>query len=409
MARRREVLKVRTLGSLKRPGLYADGAGLYLQVGEGGARSWVYRYMLNRRAHMMGLGSALIFTLAEARERVAEQRKLRAEGIDPIEHRDAHKAAKALEAAKSKTFGECAKAYITAHRSGWRNPKHAAQWQSTIDTYCTPIAKLAVQNIDAALVVRVLEPIWTEKPETASRLRGRMERILDWAKVRGYRHGENPARWRGHLDKLLPAGKRRQRVKPHAALPFDEIGAFMRELRKQDGIGARALEFTILTAARTGETIGAKWAELDLDAAIWAIPAERMKGHRWHRVPLSGTALAVLRELPKGEGDDYVFPSLRSRKALSNMAMLQLLKRMGRGDLTVHGFRSSFRDWASERTNFSREVCEMALAHVIEDQTEAAYRRGDLFEKRQRLMAEWAKFIDQPVKSKVVAIGARAA
>jgi integrase len=398
----RERLKLRTLGRLKAPGYYADGAGLYLQIGKTGARSWIFRYMLNGRAREMGLGPEHIFSLAEARERAAEARKLRSQGTDPIEHRHAQKAAKALEAAKSKTFSECAAAYIAAHRSSWRNPKHAAQWTATIATYCKPIAELPIQGVDVGQVLKALEPIWTEKPETANRLRGRIEHILDWARVRGYRQGENPARWRGTLDKLLPDGKRRQRIKHHAALAYVEAGTFMKDLRAEDGTAARALEFTTLTAARTGETIGARWLELDLDLAIWIVPAERMKGHREHRVPLSPAAVRVLRALPRD--GQYVFPGRSPKKPLSNMAMLKLLGRMGRGDLTTHGFRSTFRDWAAERTNFPNHVVEMALAHAISDATEASYRRGDLFEKRRRLMAGWASYLNAAEVGKVAPI-----
>ncbi len=256
-------------------------------------------------------------------------------------------------------------------------------------------------------MLKALEPIWTEKPETANRLRGRIEHILDWARVRGYRQGENPARWRGTLDKLLPDGKRRQRIKHHAALAYAEAGAFMKDLRAEDGTAARALEFTTLTAARTGETIGARWLELDLDAAMWIVPAERMKGHREHRVPLSPVAVRVLRALPR-EGE-YVFPGRSPKKPLSNMAMLKLLGRMGRGDLTTHGFRSTFRDWAAERTNFPNHVVEMALAHAISDPTEASYRRGDLFEKRRKLMDAWASYVDMPASAKVTQIRKTAA
>ena len=254
---------------------------------------------------------------------------------------------------------------------------------------------LPVQSVDTGLVLRVLEPIWTEKPETASRVRGRIESVLDWAKSRGYRAGDNPARWRGHMDNLLPALSKRRNVRHHPALPFDRMGEFMAELRAQEGTAARALEFLILTAGRTGEVIGARPGEFDLRAALWTVPAGRMKAGKEHRVPLSPRAVAIIRELEKAHGGKYVFPGQKDGAPLSNMAMLELLKRNNRSDLTVHGFRSTFRDWAAERTNYPREVCEMALAHALTDQVEAAYRRGDLFTKRAKLMREWAAYCDQ--------------
>lgn len=397
MARRIDRLSVKTIASKKQPGYYADGGGLYLQVSSAGSKSWVFRYMLAGKAREMGLGSLREVSLAKAREDAAKYRKLRRDHIDPIEARDTEKARKALEKARSITFSQCAAAYVKAHRTGWKNAKHASQWENTIDTYCKPvIGALPVQSVDTGLIMKVLEPMWAEKPETATRLRARIERILDWATVRGYRAGENPARWRGYLDKLLPTLKKKLRVKHHPALPFDEMPDFMTKLRAQEGVSARALEFTILTAARTGEAIGASWPEVDLNATVWAIPASRTKTHREHRVPLSPRAVTLLRALQDTRQGDFVFPGKKEDTPLSNMAMLELLKRMGRGDLTVHGFRSTFRDWAAERTNYPREVAEMALAHVVSDQTEAAYRRGDLFDKRRRLMNEWAKYCETP-------------
>jgi integrase len=293
------------------------------------------------------------------------------------------------------TFKESAAMYVASHRAGWRNPKHAAQWQATLATYAEPvIGGLSVQAIDTALVLKVLEPIWTTKPETAGRVRGRIESILDWAKARGYRAGENPARWRGHLDKLLPGRSKVRRVEHHAALPYAELPGFLVSLREQEGIAARALEFAILTAARTGEVIGARWSEMDLVGKNWTLPAARMKAGREHRVPLSDRALAILREMqPHRQAEDaFVFPGGKNRRPLSNMAFLMLLRRMGRGDVTVHGFRSSFRDWAAERTKFPAEVAEMALAHTVSDKTVAAYNRSDLYERRRRLMAAWTTF-----------------
>jgi integrase len=380
---------------LKTPGMYADGAGLYLQVSGDGptriAKSWIYRYTLNGRAREMGLGPLSAFGLAEARERAAEQRRLKYEGIDPIDARRAKRVQASLDAAKALTFRECAERYVAAHRAGWRNSKHAAQWSATLATYVDPvIGSLPVQTVDTALVLKILEPMWTKKSETAGRIRGRIEAILDWATARAYRQGENPARWRGHLDKLLPARGRVCKVKHHAALPYDKLPDFMKALRLQSGVAARALEFLILTAARTGEVIAARAAEID--GSVWTIPAERMKGGKEHRVPLSAPALAIVERIKAEHGDVYLFSGAKPGKPLSNMTMLALIERMDRGDLTAHGFRSTFRDWAAERTDFPREVAEMALAHTIGSKVEAAYRRGDLFDKRIALMDQWAAF-----------------
>jgi integrase len=401
--------------AIRKPGMYADGGGLYLQVSEGGA-SWIYRYMLKGVAREMGLGPLMLFGLKEARLKALDARRLRYEGVDPIEARRAARTQTKLDAARALTFKQCAEAYVKAHRAGWRNAKHAAQWDATLATYVEPvIGSLPVQAVDTALVMKVLEQevpsgggkpatsLWTAKPETASRLRGRIESILDWARVRGYRDGENPARWRGHLDKLLPARAKVRRVTHHAALPYAELPTFMTALRKQTGVAARALEFAILTAARTGETIGARWSEVDLAAKLWTVPASRMKAGKEHRVPLNERAIAILEEMKPlsdvgsgGERPDqteaYLFPGGRHGQPLSNMAFLMLLRRMKRDDLTAHGFRSTFRDWAAERTNFPSEVAEMALAHTFSSKVEQAYRRGDLFERRRRMMAAWATF-----------------
>jgi integrase len=364
--------------------LYADGGGLYLRADPSGAKSWVFRYAIAGRQRDFGLGSAADFSLAEARDRALASRKLVADGQDPIEAKATRRRAAAVASATAMTFQACAEAYIAAHRAGWRNPRHAAQWPSTLETYVFPVfGSLPVQSVDVGLVMKALEPIWQVKPETASRVRGRIEAVLDWATARGYRQGENPARWRGHLENLLPKKSKVRRIEHHAALPYAEIAGFMAELRERDGITARALEFTVLTAARTGEVIGALWAEIDLQSRLWTIPAERMKAGREHRVPLSEAAMVVLSRL-KREGD-RVFP-------ISNMSMLMLLRHMGRDDLTVHGFRSAFSDWCAEQTNVPSEVREMALAHAVGDKVEAAYRRGDLFEKRRQLAEAWARF-----------------
>jgi integrase len=377
-------------------GYLSDGGGLYLQISASGAKSWVFRYRDAGRLRELGLGAAHTFTLAEARKRATDQRKLRADNIDPIEHRHAQRSKAKLDGAKAMTFRQCAEAYIDAHRKSWKNDKHAVQWPTTLATYAYPIfGDLPVQSIDVALVTKALEPIWRDKTETASRVRGRIEAVLDWATVRGYRHGDNPARWRGHLDKLLPARAKVKRVEHHAALPYAEIGSFMAQLREQDGMSGLALQFLILTATRTSEVLNATWPEIDLGAALWTVPADRMKAGREHRVPLSKPALALLREL-NVHRSDLVFPSAKPSRPLSNMAMLKLLERMGRPNLTVHGFRSTFRDWAAERTNFPREVAEHALAHSLPDKVEAAYRRGDLFEKRRSLMEAWARHCWQP-------------
>ncbi len=378
----------------KKPGLYNDGAGLCLRVSSPTARSWVLRYMLDGKAREMGLGPYPDFSLAEARVAASEARKLKARGEDPIEAREALLSQQRAEAARSVTFRHCSKAYIGARADGWKNAKTKAQWEAALEAYAMPIiGDLPVQAIDVALVHKVLEPIWSNKTETASRVRGRVEAILDWAKVRGYRQGDNPARWKGHLENLFPRRSKVQKVEHHAALPYVEMGAFMADLKAQEGTGALALQFTILTAARTGEAIGARWSEINMDAGVWTIPGARMKAGREHRVPLSKATLSILRTRQKsGERSVFVFPGGKRGKAISNMAMLQTLRRMERDDLTVHGFRSTFRDWAEERTAFTGTVSEAALAHVVGDKVEAAYRRGDLFEKRRRLMDAWATY-----------------
>ena len=395
MARAIEKLTALRVEKERRPGMYCDGGGLYLRVTNDGAKNWVFRFMLNGRARWMGMGPLHTVNLAEARKRAGEHRLRRHDGIDPIEARRAEKRRAQLDAAKAVTFKECAEAYIKAHRAGWRNGKHAAQWEATLSTYADPVmGGLSVQAIDNVLVLKVLEPIWTTKPETAGRVRGRIESILDWAKVRGYRVGENPARWRGHLDKLLPARGKVRRVEHHAALPYAELPGFLVALREQEGIGARAVEFAILTAARTGETIGAHWNEINLLEKTWTIPAARMKAGREHRVPLSPRTLGILEEMQahRHADDGFVFPGGKLGKPLSNMAFLMLLRRMDRDDLTAHGFRATFKTWASDRTGFQNEIVEAALAHVVGCKVEHAYRRGDMFEKRRRLMQQWATF-----------------
>ena len=396
----------RTLGKLtpvavrnaSRRGYYSDGGGLYLQVGTSGAKSWVFRYKVGSKLYEMGLGALRTVGLAEARTRARRCREQRLDGLDPLTVRKTARMQAKLDAAKSMTFVACAEGYINAHKSAWRNAKHRDQWSNTLSAYVEPVfGALPVQAVDTALVMKAIEPIWSEKPETASRVRGRIEVILDWATARGYRHGENPARWRGHLDKLLPKKSKVRRVEHHAALPYAEIGAFMVALRQQEGVAARGLEFAILIAARTGEVIGAHWDEFDLAARLWTVPAERMKAGKVHRVPLSDAALAIVEKMAEIRHSDFVFSGGKAGHPLSNMAFLMLLRRMGRGDLTAHGFRSSFRDWAAERTSFPPEVAEMALAHTISNNVEAAYRRGDLFQKRRQLSDAWAKFCATPL------------
>ncbi|MBL1258003.1 site-specific integrase [Methylocystis sp. Sn-Cys] len=387
-------------------GYHCDGDSLYLQVTQGGDgslnRSWLVRYATgeikmsasgkSRRAErQMGLGPYPRVSLKEAREKAQEALRLTASGQDPVEAKRASKSSAALANAKAMSFAECAEAYIRSHEHGWRNDKHRAQSRNTLATYAHPaIGPLPVAGIDVGLVLKVLEPIWVSKPETASRLRGRIEAILDWARARGFREGENPARWRGHLDKLLPARSKIRRVEHHAALPYSAIPSFMGELHERDATAARALEFTILTAARTGEVIGVTWDEIDLRERVWTIPASRMKGGRQHRVPLSDAAITILETQAQRREGKFVFSGGNGR-ALSNMALLMLLRRMGL-DVTAHGFRSSFRDWAGDCTHFPREVIEAALAHVVESKVEAAYRRSDAIEKRRKLMDAWARF-----------------
>jgi integrase len=384
----------------KRRGLYGDGGGLFLQVSQGGAKSWVFRFKEAGKLRVMGLGPVHTVSLAEARDRARECRGLRLAGKDPIEERKLVREAARLDAARAITFKECAGGYIAAHSAGWRDAKHAAQWPASLGTYVYPhFGALSVQSVDVGLVMKALEPIWTAKPETASRVRGRVESIIDWATARGYRRGENPARWRGHLENLLPRRSKVRRIEHHAALPYDDIGAFMVELRQQNGVAARALEFAVLTAARTGEVTGARWTEINLAERLWTVSGERMKAGKEHRVPLSDAAMAIVEQMKAIRSGDCVFPGGRRGQPLSGMAMLALIRRMGRGDVTVHGFRSSFRDWCAERTNFASEIAEMALAHVVGNKVEAAYRRGDLFEKRRQLADAWARFCAVPATS----------
>jgi len=378
-----------------KPGRHADGGGLQLLVKDTGARSWVYRFMLKGKSRDIGLGPAGPggISLADARDLATALRLKVKAGIDPLEERQRAEAdAKAAEQAAKVagvTFKAMAETHIAANKESWRNAKHKQQWENTLATYAYPvIGELPVAEIDAPHVLKVLEPIWREVPETASRLRGRIETVLDSAKARGYRQGENPARWRGHLAQILPARTKLSRGH-HKAMPYDAIPAFLGALRAREAVAALALEFVILTAARTGEVIAAEWDEVDLAKALWTVPAERMKAGKEHRVPLSPRAVEILEET-KQLGGKYLFPGAQ-RSKLSGMAMAMLLRRM-KQDVTVHGFRSAFRDWAAECTGYSHEVAEMALAHTIGNAVERAYRRGDLFDKRRRLMVDWATY-----------------
>lgn len=407
-------LTEKRIAKLKEPGRYLDQHGLYLQVMSPDNRSWLLRYDRNGRGERwMGLGPLHTISLEEARERARKARQLLLDGVDPLDARKAQRALeraqRALEAAKAVTFEECAEQYFKFHSPKWKNAKHCAQFLSTLKMYVYPVlGKLPVAAIDKALVLLAIEPIWYTKTETASRVRGRIESVLDFAHTRGYRtNGENPAAWEGNLVHALPARGEIAKVEHHAAMPYADVPAFIAELRKREGVAALALEFAILTAARTGEVIGACWSEIDLGQKTWTVPAGRMKAHREHRVPLSDRALEILRSLPREENNPFVFIGPRWG-GLSNMAMSACLSRMGRDNVTVHGFRSTFRDWAAERTGYPNHVVEMALAHVVGDKVEAAYRRGDLFAKRARLMTEWAKFCatkPAAASAKIVALG----
>jgi integrase len=404
-------LTAKKVEKLKRPGRYGDGHGLYLQVLSPSNRSWLLRFERNGRERWMGLGPLHTFTLKEARERARKARQQLADGIDPLVAKQEQAAQQRLEAAKAMTFGQCVEQYLETHDLAWKNQKHAAQWRMTLTKYCKVISNLPVKDIDTDLVLRVLSPLWKTRTETAKRLRGRIERVLAWAKGRGLRSGENPARWDGHLDEMLAAPGKVAPVRHHPALPFTELPAFLTELRQREGISAKALEFLILTAARTGEVMGARWSEIDLAAKVWTIGAERMKARKEHKVPLSDRAVKILQSLPREDGNPYLFIGGKKGAPLSNMAMLELMKGMRPG-YVPHGFRSTFRDWAAERTNYPNHVIEMALAHKIGDKVEAAYRRGDLFDKRRKLMDAWSQYCTaKPVEAgaKVVALSRKVA
>lgn len=413
MARIAKELGPLAVSRLTTPGLHAVGgvSGLYLQVlpprpdpddatkTVPGGRSWVLRAMVGGKRRDMGLGGFPSVTLGGARERARDARDKIDKGFDPIEVRRTAKAALRAEDAKLVTFEDAAKAYMAAHESSWRNAKHREQWRNTLKGLAYPhLGKLAVRHIEVAHVLAVLEPIWRERTETANRLRGRIELVLDWATARGYREGLNPARWKGHLDKMLPNPTKLKPKGHMAAMAVGDVAAFMARLRTVGGMGARALEFVVLTAARSGEVRGATWGEIDLSNKVWVIPAGRMKMGKEHRVPLSAQAMTLLEALPRFADTDLVFPSARGTP-LSDRTLLAVLRRMD-FDVTAHGFRSTFRDWCGEFTNFPREVAEAALAHTTGNTVEQAYRRGDALEKRRKLMEAWAAFLAKPVATK---------
>ncbi|MBL8419986.1 MAG: tyrosine-type recombinase/integrase [Dechloromonas sp.] len=401
MARQQQRLSALQVSKLTKPGLYGDGGGLTLQISPTGAKSWLFRYMVAGKPFAMGLGPIHTVSLAEARQKALEARKLRLDGINPLTAKKQSQIAAALASARMMTFDQCAEAYILAHKASWKNAKHADQWTNTLKTYASPVfGSLPVAEIDTGLVVKCLAPIWESKTETASRLRGRIESVLGWATTSGYRTGENPARWKGHLENLLATISKTRRTKHHPSLLWQRIGAFMAALRARQGVAARAVEFAILTACRSGEVRGARWAEFDTVGKVWTIPAERMKARREHEVPLSDAALALLESMPND--DEMVFAGTRGQP-LSDMSLTAVIRRMNGNDrpvwadangegITVHGFRSSFRMWAAETTNYPREVAEHALAHQLPDAVERAYQRGSQFAKRAALMAEWAAY-----------------
>ena len=405
MARQQQRLSALKVTKLTKPGLYGDGGGLTLQITSSGAKSWLFRYMVAGKAFAMGVGPTHTVSLAEARQKVLEARKLLMEGINPLVAKKQKQIAAALAGAKMMSFDQCADAYILAHKAGWKNAKHADQWTNTLKTYASPIfGKLPVAEINTGMVMKCLEPIWESKTETASRLRNRIELVLGWAATSGYRTGENPARWRGHLKNLLATISKSSRTDHHPCLPWQRIGAFMSELRAREGVSARAFEFTILNACRSGEVRGARWEEFDLASKLWTIPAKRIKAGREHQVPLSDAAMAILKSIPRGsdaKDTDVVFAGIKGQP-LSDMSLLGVIRRMNGDnriwvdvngkDITVHGFRSTFRDWAGDNTEHQSELGKHALAHQLPDPSERAYQRSSQFRKRRALMAGWAVY-----------------
>jgi integrase len=393
----------------KQPGMYADGGGLYLRVAKGGSKQWIFRYVASGHLRDMGIGPCHTLTLAEARERATQARKLRLDGIDPIEHKKAQRAAAAAAEAKAMTFKQCAEGFIRDNEAEWTNSKHRREWRTTLETYVYPeLGSLPVAAIDTPLILSIIKPLWERVPETASRVRGRIESVLGWATVHHYRTGDNPARWKGLLEHALPARARVAKVQHHAALPYAQASSFMEKVSQDTRIGARCLEFITLTAARVGEAVEATWNEIDLETRVWTIPAGRMKADKEHKVPLSDAAVAILKDMLAIRHSDYIFPGKRSARHVGANTLLRIAKEAAGIDITTHGLRSTFRDWAAECTSFDNNVIEMALAHAIPSAVEAAYRRGDLFEKRRKLMDAWVGYCAKPeADSKVVAIRGR--
>ncbi|RYE07037.1 MAG: site-specific integrase [Hyphomicrobiales bacterium] len=393
MPRKAKELTALTVSRLRDEGRHAVGGadGLHLRIA-GASRAWVLRAKIGERRCDIGLGPFPEVTLAEARDAAIDLRRQIRRGIDPLKDRKLTRLGSQAELRLLVTFRSCVEAYVEMNRAGWKSKKHAAQWSATLKTYAFPtIGEIAVGEVDTSTVLAILQPIWTTKTETASRVRGRIEAVLDWARVQGFRSGDNPARWRGHLDKTLPPRRRVQGVVHHAALPYSEVAALIRELQARPGISARALEFSILCASRSGEVRGAVWDEFDLEGGVWTIPAERMKAGKEHRIPLAPQTIQLLRGLPRFAKEPHVFGAPRGGP-LSDMSLTAVLKRMGQTEITQHGFRSTFRDWAGETTNYAREVIEHALSHQLKDKAEAAYQRGDLLQKRSALMKDWADF-----------------
>ena len=384
--------------AITKPGYHRCGQGLYLQVSKQGTKSWLYRYKspVTQKQREMGLGSLTFVSLAEARQLAISHKRLVIDGKDPIEERKRSRVQQHLEQSRNLLFEDVAQACIASKSHEWKNAKHAQQWKNSLEAYAYPVlGRLPISEITTDLILKVLEPIWVTKAETASRVRQRLETVWDYGKARNYVGGENPARLRGHLDKLLPNTAKVKRVSHFAALPYQDIGEFIKQLRNRTGYSALGLEFLILTAARTGEVIGAKWREIDFEKAVWTIPSERMKAGSEHRVPLCARAIEILGCINSSRHpDEHVFAGWKRNTGLSNNAFLALLKKMERSDITAHGFRSCFRDWAAEEAyQFSNETIELALAHTIKNKAEAAYRRGDQLERRKELMMEWSKYI----------------
>ena len=406
MARALNRLTALRVARAKKPGVYADGGSLYLRIAPGGSRQWIFRYVVSGRLRDMGIGPAHTLTLAEARERATEARKLRLDGIDPIEHKRAKHAALRAADASTMSFRDCCEAYLREHDASWSSPKHRTQWRKTLAQLYPVLGALPVAVIDTPLVLKVLRPLWEKTPVTAARVRGRIEAVLGWATVNRYRSGDNPARWNGLLEHALPKLSKVTKVEHHSAMKYDVVPEFLTRVRQDGSVAARALEFITLSAARSGEALGATWDEIDLDARVWTVPGARMKAGKEHKIPLSDAAMAALRAMRSVRTSDYVFPGQRTGRPLRSGTVWKLAQSVA--GVSVHGLRSSFRDWAAERTNFQREVCEMALAHAIPNAVEAAYRRGDLFDKRRKLMDAWAEFCGKPQSGgKVVPIAVR--